>query len=665
MPRKLLVIYSAVSTFVSTTAEYLHSVRRYSCNHVFYINAHDAQLGVDLNEFDVVWLNYCCRLCFPGYVTSNVREALKAYGGLKLMSVQDEYDRTETLRGAIEELGFDVVLTCVPQDALGYVYPKGRFPRTEFITVLTGYVPEHLERMSSITPLERRPIVIGYRGRDIGARYGELGFWKFELGRRMKEVCLERGIRCDIELSEEARIYGESWYAFVESCRTMLGSESGSNVFDFDGSLEEQYRRMKRANPSLTYEEFRPYVVEREKGIRMGQISPRVFEAAALHTPMILLTGRYSGLIEAGEHYIELRKDFSNVEDVLRQAGDIGSLEAMAERAHRDLISSGAYSYRRFIELVDGIIERKMREGDRQMATAGSILHIERPAGQVTPEGHSASIEVPTVYPLDGSQYLRKEIDRLNLAYTREIERLRSEIKRLNGVLQRGVRTREMTSELVRRSAVRLLGRRPGLLVSRLMDAPIETFVKAWVLAKTAVSLSPVRTLLLEYLGDRKLRREIGFQSLLSDLFKVEIVRKAGEGSLRAREQFRVAVTFDPETGVMTLRSAAAGGGVPEGGELRSDSSLSTALRGRQLSSIVWDHSAIGWQVVCAPQGSRWLTVFVGEGGLHRFEALAELARRRPRRVAAILLSMVRGRSIHERHGSSGAARSRGRGCVE
>src|SRR5690349_5326586 len=283
-PKKLLVVYSIASTVVATTTEYVRSFSRYSRHDVSYINGtHGARFGVELGEFDAVWLNYCCRLCFPGYVGSDVREALRAYRGVKLMSVQDEYDRTETLRQGIEDLGFDVVFTCVPQSALDHVYPRERFPHTEFITILTGYVPEHLEGKSGTTPLARRPIVIGYRGRDIGARYGELGFWKSEVGRRMKAICLERGIRCDIEVTEESRIHGESWYAFVESCRTMLGSESGSNVFDFDGSIERQHEALKRAKPGLSYEEFQPYVAEHERDIGMGQISPRVFEAAALH----------------------------------------------------------------------------------------------------------------------------------------------------------------------------------------------------------------------------------------------------------------------------------------------------------------------------------------------------------------------------------------------
>ena len=627
-PKKLLVVYSIASTVVATTTEYVRSFGRYSRNDVSYINGtHGARFGVELSEFDAVWLNYCCRLCFPGYVNSDVREALRTYRGVKLMSVQDEYDRTETLRQGIEELGFDVVFTCVPQSALRHVYPRERFPHTEFITVLTGYVPEHLEGKSGTTPLERRPIVIGYRGRDIGARYGELGFWKSEVGRRMKAICRERGIPCDIEVTEASRIYGESWYAFVESCRTMLGSESGSNVFDFDGSIERQHEALKRAKPGLSYEEFQPYVAEHDRDIGMGQISPRVFEAAALHTPMILLTGRYSGLIQPDEHYVELRKDFSNVEDVLRQVEDIPALEAMADRAYQHLIASGAYSYRRFIELVDGVIERKLSEREKDVEWEAPTHRAGRRRILPAHEERPTVTELPTVYPLDPSHYFRRELDRLRASALAD-----STIGDLAG-------------ELARRSLARLLGWRRGWIAARLKRDP-GVFAKARV-AMRAIGAYPLRTLFLQWLGQRSVRHQIGYERLVTDLLKLEIVRQARRGILQAQERFFIRTTFDPSSGVLTLTSVAARDASSEKNRSESMSVLSGALRRGTVTSIVWDHSALGWQVVWEVRQSQRLTVFVGVGGVHRFDALAELARRRPDRVAGVLASIFSGETAH------------------
>ena len=628
-PKKLLVVYSIASTVVATTTEYVRSFGRYSRHDVSYINGtHGARFGVELSEFDAVWLNYCCRLCFPGYVSSDVREALRTYRGVKLMSVQDEYDRTETLRQAIEELGFDVVFTCVPQSALSHVYPRERFPDTEFITVLTGYVPEHLEGKSGTTPLERRPIVIGYRGRDIGARYGELGFWKSEVGRRMKAICRERGIPCDIEVTEENRIYGESWYAFVESCRTMLGSESGSNVFDFDGSIERQYKALMRAKPGLSYEEFRSYVADHEKDIGMGQISPRVFEAAALRTPLILLTGRYSGLIQPGEHYVELRKDFSNLEDVLRRVEDVPGLEAMADRAYCHLIASGAYSYRRFIELVDGVIERRLSEREKGL---GVVPATRRARGRSVRAAHregSTVTEFPTVYPLDPSHYFRREMDRLRASALGDAT------------------FRDLGEELVRRILARLLGWRRGWIAARLRRDP-GTFAKARVAMK-AILTYPLRALFLQWLVDRRIRRRIGYERLLTDLLKLEIVRQACRGILQARERFFIRSTFDPAGGVLTLTSVPARRLSQEDNRSRSMSDLTVALRQGTVMSIVWDHSALGWQVVWELKRSQWLTIFVGVGGVHRFDALVELARHHPDRVAPVLASILGGEDTQE-----------------
>jgi hypothetical protein len=67
----------------------------------------------------------------------------------------------------------------------------------------------------------------------------------------------------------------------------------------------------------------------------------------------ILFEGRYSGVMQPGIHYIPLRKDFSNLDEVLRLFRDPRVRRELTENAHRDMIASGNYSYRRFIEGFD------------------------------------------------------------------------------------------------------------------------------------------------------------------------------------------------------------------------------------------------------------------------------------------------------------------------
>jgi hypothetical protein len=399
----MLVAYSMASTHVQTTRDYLLSFQKYSDYQVEYLHVtHEPKIEFSFDAYDVVFHNYCARLCFEGYVSQSYRDRLRAFRGVKILAVQDEYDRTDMIRAAISDLGFDIVLTCVPQDSLDYVYPRADFPGVDFVTVFTGYVPdEFAAAQPKLKPLAERPIFIGYRGRDIGARYGRLAFEKFEIGRRMREICDARGIATDIATDEASRIYGPAWLDFVGDCRAMLGSESGSNVFDFDGKIEKTYKTKTLANfgrpPS--YAEFENVIARRESEIDVGQISPRVFECAVMRTPMVLFKGRYSDAVRADEHYISLEKDFSNVEAVIARLEDIDGLEAMTGRAYDRLVGSGLFGYRAFVRAISERIEaRAARSSAADQGPAPGAAKAPRQAGAPA-SGASPLVELPTRAP--------------------------------------------------------------------------------------------------------------------------------------------------------------------------------------------------------------------------------------------------------------------------
>jgi hypothetical protein len=286
--------------------------------------------------------------------------------------------------------------------------------------VLTGYVPDYLAGQSRSRLLGERPITLGYRGRDLSARYGRLAFDKYEIGRRMREICLERGISHDIAMDEESRIYGPAWFDFIASCRAMLGSESGANVFDFDGSLERKYCEATAANGGRrpSYDEFLPLVAEREREIDMGQVSPRVFECAAQMTPIVLFEGRYSNVVVPHEHYIPLRKDFSNVDEVLARLADTEALEAMATRAYRDLVESGRFGYRAFVRRVDDIVAEEL---ERRSPARSTPVAVGASVGQLL------AIDGATDAPLPAAHYHAR-------THTRQIANYLDEIARLEAI---------------------------------------------------------------------------------------------------------------------------------------------------------------------------------------------------------------------------------------
>jgi hypothetical protein len=363
----IAILYDHTSTHTNTVREYLSSFAHYSRHHIFYVPASNYHPNppphVDLSMFDVIVIHYSIRLCFNTLLPVYAR-ALVNFGGLKVCFIQDEYDCTETTRQALDAFGIHVLFTCVPDAYRERVYPSDRFPNVEFIQVLTGYVPLNLETPAPHKPFRERRIVLGYRGRALPAWYGNLSREKLLIGQRVRAACISRGIPVDIGCDEDDRIYGQRWYEFMANCRATLGTESGSNVFDDHGDIRYAIQRALQRDPDLPYETLHArYIGDHDGAVRMNQISPRVFEAIALRTALVLYEGEYSGVIAPNVHYIPLKKDLSNLDEVLERLADDDYLERLTARAWDDIVASGRYSYRAFVKMVDAVIDRQAYRG--------------------------------------------------------------------------------------------------------------------------------------------------------------------------------------------------------------------------------------------------------------------------------------------------------------
>jgi len=417
-PKRILVAYSMPWTFVSTTLDYLLALKNFTDYEVKYVHVtFGARMDFDINEYDVIFQNYCARLCFDDHVSDDYQKALMDFRGLKIIAVQDDYDQTEKLRSAIRRLGFHVLLTCIQKEFWPLIYPKSDLPGLTIVQGLTGYVPERIaKRRLPVVPLAERKTWVAYRGRDIGARYGRLGFEKFEIGRRMIEICAARGVPYDIAMDDASRIYGDAWFEFLGSSRTVLGSESGSNVFDFDGSLEEELRAFTAAHGRRpTYQEFKHILDPMEAPFNVGQISPRIFESATMMTPMILFRGSYSNAIEADIHYIPLEKDFSNADAVLSRLNDLEYLQGFADRAYERLVRSGDFGYRSLARLLQDAIEQQypIRIVPKQAAVPSQTVLRRTSLYRRTKRlaRRSALAETPTDLPLGPAEFEKRQTE--------------------------------------------------------------------------------------------------------------------------------------------------------------------------------------------------------------------------------------------------------------
>jgi hypothetical protein len=340
--------------------DHIRALRRFSRHRVDLFNPRGLTRSrfLRFDEYDVVVVHFTIFVLSDKYLAPSFRAQLAGFDGLKVQFVQDEYRAVDAMTTRMRELGIGVVFSAVPADGLSAVYGR-RLPGVDILPTLTGYVPAELEARPR-TPLNGRPKDVVYRGRSTPYWLGRLGQEKVLIGREFLARAASTDLRCDISWTEADRIYGEAWYRFLGSSRTTLGTESGASIVDFDGSLQQRTDAYLKARPGTTFDEVeRELLSPFEGNAVIRAISPRVFEAAALGTAMVNFTGRYSDVIEPWVHYIPLEKDFSNFDDVVAAVRDDGVLDAIASRAHEDLVLSGRYSLERFIREFDHEIEAR------------------------------------------------------------------------------------------------------------------------------------------------------------------------------------------------------------------------------------------------------------------------------------------------------------------
>lgn len=362
-PANILFCYSSIPSFTNAVRDYVNAFGAYSRHSVHYLDMDSSDIPPDLTPYDAIIFNYCywarC-LSMPADVKAHIRR----FDGTKIAILQDEYDYFLWHEKTLIDIGIDTIITCVPQQHWRDVFRDSYFATVTFMNALTGYVPDGLGHEASVKPWSERRWHLGYRARPVPFVYGALTHEKLMIGVRMRAICMERGISANIETSEESRIYGEDWPRMIGDCRAMLGTESGSNLFDFEGTVKPAVEQYLAEHPDADFETVHARFMEPIDGkIQMNQVSPRIFETIALRTALVLFEGEYSGVVTPWKHYIPLKKDFSNLDEVFAALEDEGLLTSMTEKAYADVIASGTYSFRHYIAQVDTLIDRRPVKG--------------------------------------------------------------------------------------------------------------------------------------------------------------------------------------------------------------------------------------------------------------------------------------------------------------
>jgi len=344
-----------------TLLDHIYALQTYS-ESTFWVCSvmGDLPLKLDLSQFDAIVIHYSICLLNDYFLSTKAKQAIRDYVGLKVVFIQDEYRQVNHMVKQLAYLKMDMVFSCFPAAEVHYIYPASELPETSIYTNLTGYIPERLLAIQNIPDMKQRPLHVGYRARRLPYWYGELAYEKWNIVEQWQMHTRHAGLKTDLSYLDKDRIYGRGWAQFMQSCKTMLGVESGASVVDFTGELEHQIDIWQMRHPhDLFYSVQAKFLREHEGRYHLNQISPRCFEAIMHKTVLVLYEGRYSDILIPDRHYITLKKDFSNIAAVLAKVNDDNFLQAMADCAYQEIGLNPKFYFSSFVKEFDRLIHHE------------------------------------------------------------------------------------------------------------------------------------------------------------------------------------------------------------------------------------------------------------------------------------------------------------------
>jgi hypothetical protein len=363
---QVLLICDNQEDIAATVGDHIDALAKYSRHRILKVcAARDLPAAIELDRFDIIVVHYSIFGTLLSLPEQTI-ERLRATQALKVVYVQDEHRNVRARLEALRAIDTGVLFTCVPTDKISTIYGEAALPGVLKLNTLTGYVDTDL-LYSKVPSWSARPVDVGYRGRRPPIWLGRLGQEKVAIALRFSDDSKRYGLKCDISVDEEDRLYGSAWLHFIQNCKAVLGTESGASCIDFDGAIqravEEHLRRDSTVAEEYLYE---LYVAATDGTVAMNQISPRCFEAAALRTVMILYPGSYSGILVPWRHYIPLEKDHSNMQNVVEILLDESRCRQIIDCVYEEVACNPQYSFKRVAEQLDAAIDDSIQHEHRR-----------------------------------------------------------------------------------------------------------------------------------------------------------------------------------------------------------------------------------------------------------------------------------------------------------
>lgn len=349
----------------NTIVDHALSFKRYDKeNEYFYFDVWNGRYATDYewitkDMFDVVIFHYSLLALrtverFWKDFVILMQNVWMNYSCVRVLLPQDDYTMTGELWDFCNAIKADFIFTIMREQDFEKVYPVEKIGKTIKKNVLTGYVDDQYINKIKLLPHSERLFDVVYRARKLAYEFGKHGQLKWELVNIFKNILEKQNQRINIANTESDKgaILGDDWLYFIASARVTFGCLGGAGIMDIDGSIRNKVREFVNSHNSATYEETKQACFPFLDDYLRGMLSPRIFECALTKTCQVLVGKDYHDILIPDVDYIVLNEDYSNIVEVVEKIKDIIYCESIAEVCYRDIVESGKYSYKQFVNFI-------------------------------------------------------------------------------------------------------------------------------------------------------------------------------------------------------------------------------------------------------------------------------------------------------------------------
>jgi spore maturation protein CgeB len=230
------------------------------------------------------------------------------------------------------------IISQLPQDTAEWLYKHTNSKIISLPHALNNKVFNHT------TDLADREIDIGNRSYEYPQYLGDI-----ERQSTLEFLdTINSKFNLDISTDPNKRFNRIQWAEFLNSCKFTIATEAGSSYLERDDKTRKLVNKFLDGNPKVHFDEVYNKFFKNYKGDSISGkcISSRHFDAIGTKTCQILLEGRYNDILKPNEHYIELKKDFSNVDEVVEKMINDKLREEIVERAYKFAVNNHTHKHR-------------------------------------------------------------------------------------------------------------------------------------------------------------------------------------------------------------------------------------------------------------------------------------------------------------------------------